>query len=295
MMVVPTLRPAVFPDQRQLSGLLTCPYVHRHLDWREPLSWIGSAPFLVLAQGEALTGALACPVDATGVAWLRFFAVSAAGEVEQAWSLLWQAAGVQLASTTASLAAAIALQGWMVPLLEAGGFSTHQQLVMLERSDENRSEPFSTDRGTSREFPALRDMLIHDLPGVAEVDAAAFMPLWQNSLDDLRRAHARAAFSTVCEVQGRIVAYQISTRNAHGVHLARLAVVPEVQGQGIGQALVRHLFAQAEPHGVHRFTVNTQSDNAISLVIYKRLGFVETGERYPVYENPLSHRRLQDD
>jgi ribosomal protein S18 acetylase RimI-like enzyme len=39
---------------------------------------------------------------------------------------------------------------------------------------------------------------------------------------------------------------------------------------------------------VERFTVNTQSDNATSLALYKRIGFHETGERYPVYQRRIS-------
>jgi hypothetical protein len=35
---------------------------------------------------------------------------------------------------------------------------------------------------------------------------------------------------------------------------------------------------------MYRLTVNTQSDNASSLALYKKTGFLETGERYPVYE-----------
>jgi ribosomal protein S18 acetylase RimI-like enzyme len=31
-------------------------------------------------------------------------------------------------------------------------------------------------------------------------------------------------------------------------------------------------------------TVNTQSDNSASLALYRKIGFRETGERYPVYQ-----------
>jgi ribosomal-protein-alanine N-acetyltransferase len=85
-----------------------------------------------------------------------------------------------------------------------------------------------------------------------------------------------------------VVGYHLSTRNSLGVHLARLAVRPETQGRGIGQALVQDLFLQAEQRGIRRFTVNTQNDNAASLAIYKKLDFFETGERYPVYRRQVS-------
>jgi len=69
-----------------------------------------------------------------------------------------------------------------------------------------------------------------------------------------------------------------------GAHLARLAVRPSLQSRGLGRALVADLVQQAERHGMYRLTVNTQSDNAASLALYKKTGFRETGERYPVYQ-----------
>jgi ribosomal protein S18 acetylase RimI-like enzyme len=38
---------------------------------------------------------------------------------------------------------------------------------------------------------------------------------------------------------------------------------------------------------MYRLTVNTQSDNAASLALYRKTGFHETGERYPVYQLPV--------
>jgi ribosomal protein S18 acetylase RimI-like enzyme len=75
----------------------------------------------------------------------------------------------------------------------------------------------------------------------------------------------------------------LSTGGSGRAHLARLAVLPEIQGRGIGRALVQDLFAQLVRNGVYRVSVNTQNDNATSLRLYQRLGFVRTGEQYPVY------------
>jgi ribosomal protein S18 acetylase RimI-like enzyme len=123
-----------------------------------------------------------------------------------------------------------------------------------------------------------------DLPVVAAVDAAAFEPLWQNSLQSLQLAYPQAVFPTVIETDGRVVGYQIATRNPLGAHLARLAVDPSLQGRGLGRALVADLVQQTGRHGMARLTVNTQSDNFTSLALYTAIGFHETGERFPVYQ-----------
>ena len=43
------------------------------------------------------------------------------------------------------------------------------------------------------------------------------------------------------------------------------------------------LFARLANHGIYKLSVNTQSDNAASLSLYQKMGFVRTGEQYPVY------------
>ena len=269
------LRPAVLADQRQITNLMhISPHVHRHLDWRYPLDWIGSPPFFVLENLGQLSAALACPPDPPLVAWVRLFAASGSVPLEESWSMLWEAAHLDLASRGQFTAAAIAIQEWYRDLLLASGFTSRQSIVLLERD-----EPLLVEAPLPVGF-SIRPMKLDDLPAIAAVDAAAFDPLWQNSLPALGRAYPQAVLSTIIEVVG----YQLSTRNPRGAHLARLAVRPDVQGQGIGYALVADLIRQAGRYNIAHLSVNTQSDNAASLVLYKRADFHETGERYPVYK-----------
>jgi ribosomal protein S18 acetylase RimI-like enzyme len=81
-----------------------------------------------------------------------------------------------------------------------------------------------------------------------------------------------------------VAGYQISTGTPIGGHLARLAVKPEFQGKGVGYALVYDLIRQLLRRGARVITVNTQKDNLASLTLYKRIGFVLTGEKYPIYQ-----------
>jgi ribosomal protein S18 acetylase RimI-like enzyme len=75
----------------------------------------------------------------------------------------------------------------------------------------------------------------------------------------------------------------LTTTSAWGGHLARLAVDPEWQGQGVGHALVNHLLREITRQGIHRLTVNTQRTNWKSINLYRRLNFLETGDQYPVF------------
>jgi ribosomal protein S18 acetylase RimI-like enzyme len=272
------VRSALLTDQRQIANLMHfSPTIHRHLDWRYPLDWIGSAPFFVLENQGQIISALACPPDPPSIAWVRLFVNSGKLSLEESWQMLWDAARLDLAHKQGFMVAAIVLQDWYHSLLINSGFTSRQSIVMLER-DVQAPVEISLPAGFS-----IRAMLQYDLPAVAEVDAAAFEPLWQNSLPSLERAYPQAVLATVVESHGQVLGYQLSTRNPLGAHLARLAVRPELQGRGVGRALVADLVQQAERRGIYHLTVNTQSDNSSSLALYRRIGFRETGERYPVY------------
>jgi ribosomal protein S18 acetylase RimI-like enzyme len=272
------LRPAVLPDQRALANLIHfSPHVHRHLDWRNPLDWIGTPPYYVIETEGQIIAALGCPPDPPAVAWVRLFANSGKIPTQESWMLLWGKVRADLAGKGSLSVAAILLQDWLEEILVPSGFTSHQSIIMLER--EGSSSGLSVAAEAS-----IRAMMPFDLPAVAEVDAAAFELLWQNSLPALERAYPQAIIATIAEVDDKIIGYQISTRNPYGVHLARLAVLPTSQGQGVGYGLVADLIQQAGQRGLSRITVNTQSDNVTSQALYLRMGFHETGERYPVYQ-----------
>jgi ribosomal protein S18 acetylase RimI-like enzyme len=277
------VRPAVLTDQRQIANLIHfSPHVHRHLDWRSPLDWIGSPPFFVIESQGQVVAALGCPPDPTSVAWVRLFVNSGKIPIQESWQMLWGRARAELVQKGQFVTAAIVLQEWLHDLLLSSGFASRQTIIMLER-----------DGGTPAEMVLtpeifIRAMMPFDLPAVAEVDASAFELLWQNALPVLERAYPQAVWPTVAETDGQVIGYQLSTRNPLGVHLARLAVRPAVQGKGLGYALIADLIQQAGRRGISHLTVNTQSDNSSSLALYQRMGFRETGERYPVYQLQVS-------
>ena len=273
------VRTALIADTHPIANLIQLsPQVHRHLDWRDPLGWIGTPPFFVLeSQGQTIA-ALGCPPDPPSIAWVRLFVNSGKIAPEKSWELLWNSSQEELKKMGQYVAAAIVIKDWFHDLLKASGFASQQSILMLERDGGNPPSLVLENQVT------IRSMRTFDLPAVAEVDALAFDLLWQNSLPVLERAFPQAVWPSVADYHGEVVGYQLSTRNSLGVHLARLAVRPSWQGKGLGFALVADLIQKAGKSGITHLTVNTQNDNAESLALYQKLDFRKTRDRYPVYQ-----------
>jgi ribosomal-protein-alanine N-acetyltransferase len=277
------VREAAANDLHKLANLIHFEaYVHRHLDYRPPLDWFGKQPFLVLEQGKSIVSALACPPDPAAVAWVRLFAANSRQLVDSAWTQLWEAARAELNGIREPrLAAAIPMQSWFEMLLAANGFEQTHRIVML--SWENT--PLLSVPPVSGLH--IRPMTLDDLTAVQRVDAAAFPLIWQHSLTYLELAFRQAIIATVAETDGRLVGYQVSTGTPIGGHLARLAVQPELHGQGIGRALLHDLLTQFIRRGARTVTVNTQKNNSASLKLYRHMGFTMTQEEYPIYQIDL--------
>jgi ribosomal protein S18 acetylase RimI-like enzyme len=207
---------------------------------------------------------------------MRLFVHSSGWSAENAWNMLWQTAQAEIAQAGGARVAAIAMQPWLQQILSASGFKNIQQIVMLEWQYQPWAE--SEAQGVH-----IRKMTEADLPDVTRTDAASFDPLWQNSLETLHKAFAQSLIATVAENADGIIGYQLSTGGNLRAHLARLAVHATMQGRGVGRALLGDLFARLVNDGIFRLSVNTQSDNVVSLSLYQKMGFMRTGEQYPVY------------
>lgn len=279
-MINSLVRKADLSDHQQLSNLIFFEtHLHRHLDWRSPLEWLGAPFYWALEEGRRITAALACPTEVDAIAWVRLFVYSAHCSPQNAWSMLWSTARVEIAAAGGATVAAIAMQPWFQRVLAASGFENRQQIVMLEWQGS------ASQAWAAREAPGIqiRAMKPSDLMAVTKTDHASFDPLWHNSADTIERAYSQALYATVAEGRDGIIGYQLTTGHQQRAHLARLAVHPSLQGRGMGQALLRDLYSRLTQTGIIRLSVNTQSDNSVSLNLYKKMGFNRTGEEYPVY------------
>lgn len=265
-------------DRNQLANLIHFgTYVHRHLDWRPPLGWIGYTPFNVLEINNKLTAALACPPDPPKIAWLRVFVCNSQYSYTKAWKTLWPSTKEQLQTMGVEILAAIPLQKWIRELLIKERFEKTHDVISLAW---DKQEFLAKDSLSAN----IREMTQDDLPDVLRIDNLAFDPLWQNSSDLLELAFDSALIATVAYDDFGIIGYQISNPTQYGLHLGRLAVHPASQGKGVGFSIIQHLQSEFSKNNMGRISVNTQSTNNKSLSLYHKAGFEETNESFPVFQ-----------
>lgn len=266
-------------DRTQLASLIHfSTYVHRHLDWRSPLDWIGHPPFYALESKDRLIASLACSPDIQEIAWVRVFVCATTISPQEAWEQLWPPVAEDLESQGSSKLAAIPIQKWFRELLERNGFTRLHHIVTLAWDNAEPVQP-APETGFT-----LRKMVPADLEMVEKIDRHAFEPLWQHSYELIELAYTQAAYATVAVSDDQVVGYQMSTATQYGAHLGRLAVDPSAQRRGIGFGLLRHLQRQFQDTGPARISVNTHDTNQSSLGLYLKAGFSKTDEIYPVYQ-----------
>ena len=274
-----SLRGARKADRLRLRSLIQFEsYVHRHMDWRQPLDWLGHSPYLVAEKNDRVIAALTCPPDPPEAAWVRCFVTVASLSPKRAWNLLWPKAQDQLAQFPNIHIASMAFQNWYRKLLEDSRFIHIHNVVLLSWESSQNSLPQPKLQGR------IRNITEDDFPAIQAIDSMAFDPIWRNSLPLLKLAFHQSVIATAAEDASGILGYQISTSSPSGGHLARLAVHPKAHGKGIGYALVYDALEKFNQLGAPRVTVNTQNNNLASLSLYKKANFERTDQVYPVYQ-----------
>ncbi len=276
-----TIRQADHNDITAITDFIDKAFlVHRNLDWRPLMEWVDQCPFLLRITSNKITSLLSCAPDPEGIAWIHAFVVDQwTGQVNTIWHSLLDPALASLAETRNSLYS-VSLSDWYTRLLKESGFSLFQNIVVLH---------WGKVLPPAISIPPevlIRPMEPADLDLVAGVDQRAFEAAWVISRDSLQRAYLQSEHASVAEVDDRIIGYELSTANHLSAHLTRLAVLPEFTRQNIGYALTSQMLEHFTRRGIWQVTVNTQDNNLASLSLYRKLGFYQTSDSFPVYTLP---------
>jgi ribosomal protein S18 acetylase RimI-like enzyme len=260
---------------------------HVHLDWQDTDHWITSdPPWIRLAWMEGtLVGVLGLSPALERTSWVRLAGVLDHVPPAPVLSALWADVLPDLRDGDVRTVAMLMIRDWPIEVVRPLGFTFAEQIVTLRRADQ------IPPADVLPEGWQIRPTRADDIPAMTAVDHAAFVPPWQMSMGDIYQAEKVGAHSTVVLAPGEegphIVGYQISTMYFDGAHLARLAVHPSAQGQGVGTALVAETLRYFARRGLYVMTVNTQMSNAASHRVYERLGFRHNGYDLPVWMSAI--------
>ncbi len=265
--------------QQALGDLLFHSYqLHTHLDWFEAIDWLQrfNVPTRLAWQGDRLAGVMAASQPLNGAVWLRVVAVHDLAPAHAVMAAVWGDLLPEIHTLPATNISVLISRNWIKNHLRQLGFHFDEDVVTMERN------------GTL--LPQLASNAVHiritqpgDLQPISALDQAAFEPPWQMTETEIRAALRMSTQATTAELLGKVVGYQISTIYDDGAHLARLAVDPGVQGQGIGSALLRDVLERFLKRRIRSMTVNTQASNIRSQQLYRRFGFRRNGYDLPVW------------
>lgn len=281
MAIQSIVRSARKEDQDSIEDFLErAAAVHRHLDWRTPLDWLGHKQFLIAEKDQKITSLLICTAEPNEVFWLRVFGSINFSSLKNNWQQLFNSFISQFTNQRPQpVIASIAYFDWMKNLLGDSQWKIHQRVIQLKWNDINLNK---LDRYWPDDL-AIRPMESADMEKVNKIDRDCFKFFWQQSNDVIYRAYKQSSYTTVAIQNNKIVGFQISSSHKSIAHLTRLAVSPKFQGQYIGQALVQNMLKHFRRPWIQEITVNTQEDNLISLNLYKKMGFESTGDNFPIY------------
>ena len=280
-----------------LQLLQTAVYRHLHVDWYLPGDWLGSQGFVVLAEKadsilsqaakvigtrDKLVGCLAAAADVKPIAWVRVAALEKLPDDQVGLATLLAPVEAYLKSQEITQLAWLVVEDWPRSWFEDLGFYIVNEIETYIKDDtavpdiQNHQVQIKPAEGSQ-------------LNKLAEIEGAAFTPMWVHSVHALKLAFSQALSFDVAMVDDAIVGFQLSARSESGAHLVRITVDSNWQNRGIGSALMAHALKGYYRQGLQTVSLNTQIDNYPSQALYRKFGFRASGYRLPIWLKEFDH------
>jgi ribosomal-protein-alanine N-acetyltransferase len=134
----------------------------------------------------------------------------------------------------------------------------------------------------------IRRMKVEDLSEVRTIEAACFSNPWSENTfrGEIQNTSVSFPLVVVERPADRVAGYIIYWHIGEDVQINNVAVHPDFRGQGIGEALMRHVIDKVRGKGATFVTLEVRPSNAPAVTLYKKLGFEILGIRKNYYTNP---------
>ena len=155
-------------------------------------------------------------------------------------------------------------------------------------------------------FLQIKHLVAEDLNSAVELDRLCFgglwaiegyrreldspnsdlLGLWTWETDDCESAQNRAGTETPpLQIPPTLIGIGCLWAILEEAHIIMLAIHPQFQGQGLGQALLLALLKSACERQLERSTLEVRESNLAAVYLYKKFGFKEAGRRKRYYED----------
>jgi ribosomal-protein-alanine N-acetyltransferase len=134
----------------------------------------------------------------------------------------------------------------------------------------------------------IRRMKEEDLPPVRAIEDLSFSNPWSDNtfLGEIQNTSISFPLVVVQKPGERVIGYIVYWHVREDVQVNNIAVHPDFRGQGIGEALMRHIIDRVRKNGATFLTLEVRPSNTAAVTLYKKLGFEILGTRKNYYTNP---------
>lgn len=124
-------------------------------------------------------------------------------------------------------------------------------------------------------------MTAADLDAVAEAERCVYPFPWSrgNFADSLAAGHG----AWLAQEDGHMTGYAVMMQVLDEAHLLNITILPELQRQGRGSALLMHLMDLARAQALNRMLLEVRPGNLAGQALYRHHGFAEIGRRRDYY------------
>jgi RimJ/RimL family protein N-acetyltransferase len=116
-----------------------------------------------------------------------------------------------------------------------------------------------------------------DLLPLAGAARERFMRMQFDAQTSGYRAQFPDAEFAIIESEGECIGRSVIDRNEKELNYIELLLLPQLRSRGVGTAIIRAAIEEAQASGI-TMVFKVEPGNLAALRLYKRLGFIETGQ-----------------
>lgn len=132
--------------------------------------------------------------------------------------------------------------------------------------------------------PTIRDMILSDIPGVAQLEREIFPEPWSVRIFYDELSMENRSYLTAEAADG-IAGYGGILLVEEDAHVTTLAVASWARGRRLGTSLLMALVERSLARGARHLTLEVRASNESARLLYERFGFAPVGKRKNYYKD----------